>query len=160
MQNESVLLKMGKYTGITCACTASEGTGLVSSSEQGELQDQVVIGTPGTLKRWMTRDRILSGKNIKILVFDEADHMLDQVCTTVYTHSAWRAHSVCTLVYSACVYTLHVLIDSPCVLLYHASQPHEPVHSIFASTQRACERTHVQLLSFGGWGPLIVLVLS
>ena len=40
---------------------------------------QVVIGTPGTLKRWMTKDRILPPKAIRILVFDEADHMLDQV---------------------------------------------------------------------------------
>ncbi|GJP51732.1 hypothetical protein CLOM_g10878 [Closterium sp. NIES-68] len=78
-QNEAVLLRMAKYTGITCACTASEGTGtIVSSSEQTRLGDQVVIGTPGTLKRWMTKDRILPVKNIKILVFDEADHMLDQ----------------------------------------------------------------------------------
>ncbi|CAI7779445.1 unnamed protein product [Closterium sp. NIES-53] len=78
-QNEAVLLRMAKYTGITCACTASEGTGtIVSSSQQERLGDQVVIGTPGTLKRWMTKDRILPAKSIKILVFDEADHMLDQ----------------------------------------------------------------------------------
>lgn len=78
-QNEAVLLRMAKFTGITCACTASEGTGtVVSSSEQTRLADQVVIGTPGTLKRWMTKDRILPAKNINILVFDEADHMLDQ----------------------------------------------------------------------------------
>ncbi|CAI7870817.1 unnamed protein product, partial [Closterium sp. NIES-54] len=80
VQNEAVLLRMAKYTGITCACTASEGTGtIVSSSQQERLGDQVVIGTPGTLKRWMTKDRILPAKSIKILVFDEADHMLDQV---------------------------------------------------------------------------------
>ncbi|CAI5494296.1 unnamed protein product [Closterium sp. Naga37s-1] len=78
-QNEAVLLRMAKYTGITCACTASEGTGtIISSSQQERLGDQVVIGTPGTLKRWMTKDRILPVKSIKILVFDEADHMLDQ----------------------------------------------------------------------------------
>lgn len=39
---------------------------------------QVVIGTPGTLKRWLTKDRILEPDNLRILVFDEADHMLDQ----------------------------------------------------------------------------------
>ncbi|CAI6003676.1 unnamed protein product [Closterium sp. NIES-64] len=79
ISNEAVLLRMAKYTGITCACTASEGTGtIISSSQQERLGDQVVIGTPGTLKRWMTKDRILPVKSIKILVFDEADHMLDQ----------------------------------------------------------------------------------
>eukprot|EP00475_Leptophrys_vorax_P034325 TRINITY_DN5520_c0_g1_i1.p1 TRINITY_DN5520_c0_g1~~TRINITY_DN5520_c0_g1_i1.p1 ORF type:complete len:575 (-),score=34.59 TRINITY_DN5520_c0_g1_i1:469-2007(-) len=78
-QNEAVLLRMAKFTGITCACTASETTGtVVSASEATRLADQVVIGTPGTLKRWMTKDRILPVKAIKILVFDEADHMLDQ----------------------------------------------------------------------------------
>jgi ATP-dependent RNA helicase DDX19/DBP5 len=38
----------------------------------------VIIGTSGTLKRWMTKDKILSTKDITVLVFDEADHMLDQ----------------------------------------------------------------------------------
>lgn len=37
--------------------------------------DQVVIGTHGKLKNWMMK-RILQTKNIKILVFDEADEML------------------------------------------------------------------------------------
>lgn len=52
---------------------------LLSYSKQVPLISlQVVIGTPGTLKRWLTKDRILEPDNLKILVFDEADHMLDQ----------------------------------------------------------------------------------
>ncbi|CAM6127994.1 unnamed protein product [Calypogeia fissa] len=78
VQNEEVLLKMGKYTGITSACTAAAETPGVSSSRREKIVDQVIIGTPGTLKRWMTRDKILSTKNINVLVFDEADHMFDQ----------------------------------------------------------------------------------
>ncbi|KAL2622656.1 hypothetical protein R1flu_002861 [Riccia fluitans] len=79
IQNEEVLLKMGKYTGITSCCTAAaDTTSGVSVSRRSQITDQVVIGTPGTLKRWMTRDKILNTRNIRILVFDEADHMLDQ----------------------------------------------------------------------------------
>eukprot|EP00245_Coleochaete_scutata_P011958 TRINITY_DN4539_c3_g1_i1.p1 TRINITY_DN4539_c3_g1~~TRINITY_DN4539_c3_g1_i1.p1 ORF type:complete len:583 (-),score=121.20 TRINITY_DN4539_c3_g1_i1:63-1811(-) len=77
IQNVEVLTKMGKYTGITCASTTDDDRNY-SASRRGKLADQVVIGTPGTLKRWMTRDRILETRNIRILVFDEADHMLDQ----------------------------------------------------------------------------------
>ncbi|GBG85926.1 hypothetical protein CBR_g40739 [Chara braunii] len=75
IQNEEVLLKMAKYTGITCACTAGADD-RVSASRRGKITDQVVIGTPGTLKRWMSKDRILDARRMKILVFDEADHML------------------------------------------------------------------------------------
>ncbi|KAL3691292.1 hypothetical protein R1sor_004943 [Riccia sorocarpa] len=79
IQNEEVLLKMGKYTGVTSCCTAAADTSSgVSVSRRSQITDQVIIGTPGTLKRWMTRDKILNTKNIRILVFDEADHMLDQ----------------------------------------------------------------------------------
>lgn len=81
-QNEEVVTRMGKYTGITTACTATaETSSHLYSSRREKIVDQVVIGTPGTLKRWMTRDKALDTRHIKILVFDEADQMLDQVCT-------------------------------------------------------------------------------
>jgi ATP-dependent RNA helicase DDX19/DBP5 len=69
---------MGKYTGITSACTAAAETAGVTSSRRSRIVDQVIIGIPGTLKRWMTKDKIFSTKDITVLVFDEADHMLDQ----------------------------------------------------------------------------------
>jgi ATP-dependent RNA helicase DDX19/DBP5 len=71
---------MARYTGVTTASTANADSNPLStsSSRLGKIVDQVVIGTPGTLKRWMTRDRILETKHIKILVFDEADQMLAQ----------------------------------------------------------------------------------
>jgi len=81
-QNEEVVTRMGKYTGITTACTATaETSSHLYTSRREKIVDQVVIGTPGTLKRWMTKDKALDTKNIKILVFDEADQMLDQVRT-------------------------------------------------------------------------------
>ncbi len=75
-------MKMAKYTGVTTASTAnadSSNSLTHSVSRRDRIVDQVIIGTPGTLKRWMTRDKILDTRSIKILVFDEADQMLDQV---------------------------------------------------------------------------------
>lgn len=77
IQNEEVLLKMGKYTGITSACAVSTDYNKQSSTRRGPVVDQVIIGTPGTIKRWITT-KILNTKQVKILVFDEADHMLAQ----------------------------------------------------------------------------------
>ncbi len=71
VQNEQVLTKMAKFTGITCCTTAlDEGAGDRRPSRREQIVDQVVIGTPGTLKNWTTK-KILPLKNIKILVFDE-----------------------------------------------------------------------------------------
>lgn len=82
IQNEEVVTRMGKYTGITTACTATaETSSHLYPSRREKIVDQIVIGTPGTLKRWMTKDKALDTRNIKILVFDEADQMLDQVST-------------------------------------------------------------------------------
>lgn len=78
MQNQEVLVKMGKHAGITSVCAVPTDIGnYVSTSRRGPVNDQVVIGTPGTLKKWMST-KILSMRHIKILVFDEADHMLAQ----------------------------------------------------------------------------------
>ena len=43
------------------------------------ITDQIVIGTSGTLIKWITHKK-LATRDIKILVFDEADHMLAEVC--------------------------------------------------------------------------------
>jgi superfamily II DNA/RNA helicase len=70
-QNMEVLRKMGKYTGITLKC-------VVPISKQLLISAQVVIGTLGTIKKWMS-NRKLGATKIKILVFDEADHTLAEV---------------------------------------------------------------------------------
>ncbi|KAI5067234.1 hypothetical protein GOP47_0017762 [Adiantum capillus-veneris] len=77
IQNEEVLLKMGKFANITSACAISTDFNKQSSTRRGQVVDQVIIGTPGTIKRWIST-KILNTKQIKILVFDEADHMLAQ----------------------------------------------------------------------------------
>ncbi|KAE8098418.1 hypothetical protein FH972_016484 [Carpinus fangiana] len=76
IQNVEVLRKMGKYTGITSECAVPmDSKHYVPISKQPPISAQVVVGTPGTIKKWMS-SRKLGVTKIKILVFDEADHML------------------------------------------------------------------------------------
>lgn len=78
MQNIEVLKKMGKYTGITSECAIpADSANYVPMSKRPPITAQVVIGTPGTIKKWMTA-RKLGVSCVKILVFDEADHMLSE----------------------------------------------------------------------------------
>ena len=78
-QNVEVLRKMGKYTGITSECAVPmDSKHYVPISKQPPISAQVVVGTPGTIKKWMS-SRKLGVTKIKILVFDEADHMLAEV---------------------------------------------------------------------------------
>ncbi|XP_042433549.1 DEAD-box ATP-dependent RNA helicase 38-like [Zingiber officinale] len=75
-QNHAVLMKMGKYTGITAMCAIpTDSSSYIPINKRPPVTDQVVIGTPGTIKKWTTAKK-LSTRDIKILVFDEADHML------------------------------------------------------------------------------------
>lgn len=79
MQNQSVLLRMGKFSGINSMCAIpSESSSFVPIAKRAPVTEQVVIGTPGTIKKWMSA-RKLSTRDVKILVFDEADHMLAEV---------------------------------------------------------------------------------
>jgi ATP-dependent RNA helicase DDX19/DBP5 len=63
---------MGKFTGITLASTAEQTT---PGNRRRKVEEQVVVGTHGKLKDWINR-RMLQTRNIRILVFDEADEML------------------------------------------------------------------------------------
>ncbi|KAK6925553.1 DEAD/DEAH box helicase domain [Dillenia turbinata] len=74
IQNLEVLLKMGKYTGITSEAAVPTGTDLPIYKRM-PITSQVVIGTPGTIKKWISAKK-LALRDLKILVFDEADHML------------------------------------------------------------------------------------
>lgn len=79
MQNMEVLKKMGKYTGITSECAIPmDSTNYIPVSQRAPISAQVVIGTPGTINKWVTAKK-LSMSYLKILVFDEADHMLAEV---------------------------------------------------------------------------------
>ena len=74
-----VLLKMGKYTGISSECAVPIESGNNDRSRsRPPISAQVVIGTPGTIKRLMSQKK-LGVADMKVLVFDEADHMLAKV---------------------------------------------------------------------------------
>ncbi|KAK8542091.1 hypothetical protein V6N13_137344 [Hibiscus sabdariffa] len=76
IQNVEVLRKMGKHTGITSECAIrSDGSNRNSIHNRPPITAQVVIGTPGTILKWMSCKK-LGASFVKILVFDEADHML------------------------------------------------------------------------------------
>ncbi|CAL5350861.1 unnamed protein product [Camellia sinensis] len=76
IQNMEVLKKMGNYTGITSECAIPmDSSNYVPISKRAPVTAQVVIGTPGTINKWVTAKK-LSTNYLKILVFDEADHML------------------------------------------------------------------------------------
>ncbi|KAJ0087697.1 hypothetical protein Patl1_32299 [Pistacia atlantica] len=79
IQNLEVLQKMGKHTGITSECAVPmDSTNYIPINKRPPVTAQIVIGTPGTIKRWMSAKK-LSVSCMKILVFDEADHMLAEV---------------------------------------------------------------------------------
>eukprot|EP00262_Sarcandra_glabra_P007387 TRINITY_DN2014_c0_g1_i3.p1 TRINITY_DN2014_c0_g1~~TRINITY_DN2014_c0_g1_i3.p1 ORF type:complete len:488 (-),score=96.59 TRINITY_DN2014_c0_g1_i3:309-1772(-) len=76
IQNLEVLLKMGKHTGITSVCAIPmDSSNYIPIAKRPPISEQVIIGTPGTIKKWMSSKK-LSTRDMKILVFDEADHML------------------------------------------------------------------------------------
>ncbi|MBA0638888.1 hypothetical protein Goklo_021954, partial [Gossypium klotzschianum] len=76
IQNSEVLRKMGKYTGITFECAiGGDFTTETHIKKRSPITAQVVIGTPGTIKRRMT-EKTLGLSYLMMLVFDEADHML------------------------------------------------------------------------------------
>ncbi|KAA8516628.1 hypothetical protein F0562_016866 [Nyssa sinensis] len=76
IQNMEVLLKMGKYTGITAECAVPlDNSNYIPISKRAPVTAQVVIGTPGTINKWVTAKK-LGMSYMKILVLDEANHML------------------------------------------------------------------------------------
>lgn len=74
-----VLRKMGRYTGISSELALpADSRDSIPISKRAPIMAQVVIGTPGTIKKWMSFKK-LGGSRLKILVFDEADQMLAEV---------------------------------------------------------------------------------
>nr|XP_043620686.1 DEAD-box ATP-dependent RNA helicase 38-like [Erigeron canadensis] len=74
-QNMEVLLKMGKFTGVTTELAFTDKANYVSVAKRAPVTAQVVIGTPGTISKWIAAKK-LGTSCMNILVFDEADHML------------------------------------------------------------------------------------
>ncbi|XP_061346963.1 DEAD-box ATP-dependent RNA helicase 38-like [Gastrolobium bilobum] len=78
IQNTEVLRKMGKYMGISSECAIpADSSDALPIAKRAPIMAQVVIGTPGTINKWMAYKK-LGVTRLKILVFDEADQMLAQ----------------------------------------------------------------------------------
>ncbi|KAJ7300343.1 hypothetical protein JRQ81_000057, partial [Phrynocephalus forsythii] len=77
LQNQAVLERMARFTDIKSTCIIPP-TESIRSSLLGHIVDQVIFGTPGSLERAIVNERNLDVQHLKVLVFDEADHMLDQ----------------------------------------------------------------------------------
>ncbi|XP_042051946.1 DEAD-box ATP-dependent RNA helicase 38-like [Salvia splendens] len=76
IQNMEVLLKMGKFTGITSELALPpDQANYIPIQKRPPITAQVIIGTPGTFSKWLQHKKLGLSK-MKILVFDEADHML------------------------------------------------------------------------------------
>ncbi|KAJ0856009.1 putative RNA helicase [Helianthus annuus] len=73
VQNMEVLLKMGKFTGITSDLFIP-----ADKANYIPVTAQVIIGTPGTINRLITAKK-LGTSHLKILVFEEADYLLVEV---------------------------------------------------------------------------------
>jgi len=94
-QNLEVLKKMGKYMGISAERAVPENIdnpAITPITKRSPVTTQVIIGTPGTIKKWISLKK-LSLVYMKILVFDEADHMLAEVkydcLTIVFVSAGW-----------------------------------------------------------------------
>ncbi|XP_028119335.1 DEAD-box ATP-dependent RNA helicase 38-like isoform X2 [Camellia sinensis] len=94
IQNMEVLKKMGKYTGITSECAIPmDSTNYMPISKRPPIMAQVVIGTPGTINKWVSAKK-LGMSFLRILVFDEADHMLAELIKIVVVQSGFKDDSV------------------------------------------------------------------
>lgn len=76
LQTASVVKEMGK-------CITCEGRDLIQIGTKGnrlergtKITNPIVIGTPGTVMDWVIKFKFFDPKEIKILVFDEADVMI------------------------------------------------------------------------------------
>jgi ATP-dependent RNA helicase DDX19/DBP5 len=68
----TVVGEMGKFTGVTTEYAIKD-----NNLKGTKVTQHIIVGTPGTMSDLMRR-RVIDTKNIKVLVLDEADNMLDQ----------------------------------------------------------------------------------
>eukprot|EP00210_Caulerpa_lentillifera_P002088 g2003.t1 len=74
IQNANIIQKMGKFTKVTVVCSCD--TDKIHSKATG-LKERVVVSTMGSLEIWIRRGWLLLN-NMKVVVFDEADLMIDK----------------------------------------------------------------------------------
>ncbi|XP_020966223.1 villin-2-like [Arachis ipaensis] len=75
---------MGKHTGISSECAVpTDSRDSILIQKQKSINAQVVIGTPGTIKKWISFKK-LNLTRLTILVFDEADQMHAELNNYIY----------------------------------------------------------------------------
>uniref|UniRef100_A0A667XGR3 RNA helicase n=1 Tax=Myripristis murdjan TaxID=586833 RepID=A0A667XGR3_9TELE len=72
LQTGKVIEQMGKHYPEVKLVYAIRGNNPV----KGTLQEQIVIGTPGTMLDWCSKFKFIDPKKIKVFVLDEADVMI------------------------------------------------------------------------------------
>jgi len=75
LQIKTVATALSEYMGVSCYC-ATGGTPLRDDLKALERGAQFIVGTPGRVYDLMSR-RALARDNIKVLILDEADQMLE-----------------------------------------------------------------------------------
>ncbi|XP_023851641.1 ATP-dependent RNA helicase DDX19A-like [Salvelinus sp. IW2-2015] len=73
LQTGKVIEQMGKYYSEVKLVYAIRGNKLQKGTQ---LQEQVVIGTPGTMLDWCLKFKFIDPKKIKVFVLDEADVLI------------------------------------------------------------------------------------
>lgn len=68
-----VVDKMGKFLGQNMIAYAVKGNRIDRGTK---IAQPIIIGTPGTVLDWLTKLRAFDAKQVKIMVFDEADVMI------------------------------------------------------------------------------------
>uniref|UniRef100_A0A8D0G950 RNA helicase n=1 Tax=Sphenodon punctatus TaxID=8508 RepID=A0A8D0G950_SPHPU len=74
LQNGRVVEKMGQFCVNIGVAYAIRGNRIPRGTT---IEEQIVIGTPGTVLDWCFKLRLLKLKNIHVFVLDEADVMID-----------------------------------------------------------------------------------
>ncbi|KAM9445321.1 ATP-dependent RNA helicase DDX19A [Clarias gariepinus] len=73
LQIGKVVEQMGMFYPEVKLAYAIRGSRLAGGSK---IQEQIVIGTPGTMSDWLTKKKVIDPKKIQVFVLDEADVMI------------------------------------------------------------------------------------
>ncbi|CDW53765.1 ATP dependent RNA helicase DDX25 [Trichuris trichiura] len=69
--------KIGAFMDDLSVCYAIPDDESSSANRKEPITDQIVVGTPGTLFQWTSQEKRFDLANVKMLVIDEADIMVD-----------------------------------------------------------------------------------
>ncbi|KAB5546617.1 hypothetical protein PHYPO_G00074100 [Pangasianodon hypophthalmus] len=73
LQTGKVVEQMGRFYPEVKLAYAIRGNRIEGGSK---IQEQIVIGTPGTMSDWLTKKKVVDPKKIQVFVLDEADVMI------------------------------------------------------------------------------------